>query len=269
MKRIHGLPALIVLVGALMVVIGVAERTAAYSTFFESRCRSCHTDDTQTCDGCHYHRGYLWAEADQASYEPGAMVTVTLHGGTWGGWIRAILYDDLGQEIDRAQGPTGTGDDGLGNPVEFPVDLQAPAPLEIGEYVWSAVWYGSDNAGIDHLELGTPVTVTVEVDIGVDDDWPIQGAEAELGLLVFPNPLTVGGTLRFTAGPGAGLVTLSIVDPTGRHIRRLCDGSIGPGEREVAWDGRDEAGLPVASGSYLAVLSGTKASIVRPILILR
>jgi hypothetical protein len=43
---------------------------------------------------------------------------------------------------------------------------------------------------------------------------------------------------------------LSIHDATGRLIRRLHRGPLGPGETEVLWDGRDRSGGPVASGVY-------------------
>jgi len=72
------------------------------------------------------------------------LVTVTFSGGYRQGWVRAILKDQNGVELDRVTGPTGTGDDGSGSPdVQFPVTLSAPAPLTPGFYTWSASWFGS------------------------------------------------------------------------------------------------------------------------------
>ena len=135
----------------------------AYPSLFTSRCASCHSDDTTSCNGCHRHRGSLSASADQDAYAPGELVTVTLNGGQQMGWIRGLLYDDGNVEIDRATGPTGTGDDGLGNPVTFPVTLQASAPDEPGLHTWEAAWYGSVNSGGgNHTEQRVSVTIMVE-----------------------------------------------------------------------------------------------------------
>ena len=98
--------------------------------FFGQNCAVCHFDDTATCNGCHKHGATnLTATTDLDQYQPGQTVTVLFGGGSRDGWIRAILYDHLGLEIDRVTGPTGMGDDGIPSPVlEFPVLLSAPAP---------------------------------------------------------------------------------------------------------------------------------------------
>jgi hypothetical protein len=151
------LPSVLILLTVLLWTLPVQ----AFPSFFSQRCASCHSDDTPTCNGCHNHRGTLQAWTDQPEYEPGQLVTVTLDGGTQSGWIRAILYDENGIELVRATGPTGTGDDGQGNPVEFPVDLQAPAPADPGDYTWEAAWFGNQNDASGHFEVRVPVTVHV------------------------------------------------------------------------------------------------------------
>jgi hypothetical protein len=84
-----------------------------------------------------------------------------LTGGSQSGWIRGLLYDEEDIEIDRATGPTGTGDDSMGNPVTFPVELQGIAPLLPGDYDWEAAWYGNNN-GNGHYEIRRTVTVHVQ-----------------------------------------------------------------------------------------------------------
>jgi hypothetical protein len=51
--------------------------------------------------------------------------------------------------------------------------------------------------------------------------------------------------------PGEG--RLDLYDLRGRHVRRLAAARL---DRDGAaiWDGRDDAGRPVAAGAYLAVL---------------
>jgi hypothetical protein len=157
---------------AVLLLVGTPGVSLARSTYFAARCASCHDNDSTTCVGCHHHYGPLSAAADATEYAPGATVTVTLHGGTRGGWIRGLLYDENDAEIDRATGPTGKGDDGLPNPITFPVTLQAAAPTSAGTYTWHAAWFGgAENGGGSHLEERVPVSVTVVDDnTGVIDD---------------------------------------------------------------------------------------------------
>ncbi|MCA9729889.1 MAG: hypothetical protein KC729_19555, partial [Candidatus Eisenbacteria bacterium] len=109
-------------------------------------------------------RGELAAGTDRPVYAPGQLVRVTLSGGTKPGWIRGILYDDEANELDRATGPTGTGDDGsAADSVGFPVTLSAPAPAEPGSHTWRAAYYGVFQLiDLTHDEEWTPVTVVVD-----------------------------------------------------------------------------------------------------------
>lgn len=153
----------------LALALVFATSALAYPSFFNSRCASCHTDDSQTCNGCHTHRGNVQALVDQPSYAPGTTVTVTVTGGEEGGWIRGLLYDQNGTEVDRAAGPNGTGDNGLGSPVTFPITLQAAAPTAPGTYTWEAGWYGGTSSGSGHLEDLDSITVVVTAESGVPD----------------------------------------------------------------------------------------------------
>ena len=47
---------------------------------------------------------------------------------------------------------------------------------------------------------------------------------------------------------------LRIYDASGREVRTLVDGAQAAGRRSAVWDGRDDTGLPVASGVYYARL---------------
>jgi hypothetical protein len=165
----------------LLVVVMVCGATTAlaYPSRWDSRCASCHTNDTPSCNGCHHHAGTITAVADQPVYAPGSLVSVTLNGGTQHGWIRGLLYDQQHVEIDRATGPTGMGDDSLPNPVTFPVTLTAPAPAQPGTYTWRAAWFGGETSGGGvHLELGANVTIVVEGTVGVPDEVPGEDVAA-------------------------------------------------------------------------------------------
>ncbi|MBD3235095.1 MAG: T9SS type A sorting domain-containing protein, partial [Candidatus Eisenbacteria bacterium] len=68
--------------------------------------------------------------------------------------------------------------------------------------------------------------------------------------LVGPNPSLQGTAVLFRT-PVAGPGELAVYDATGRRVRTLfAQPQGGPHSGSVAWDGRDAAGRPVASGLY-------------------
>jgi hypothetical protein len=68
-----------------------------------------------------------------------------------------------------------------------------------------------------------------------------------------PNPFNPLTTLRFDL-PAGGRVRLGVYDVAGRLVRTVLDADLPAGEHAALWDGRNEQGLGVASGSYLARL---------------
>ncbi len=66
----------------------------------------------------------------------------------------------------------------------------------------------------------------------------------------YPNPFNPATTIAFDL-PLSSRVTLEVFDITGRLVRTLVDGQMPAGRHRVIWDGRGEAGQPVASGVYL------------------
>ncbi|HKK69874.1 MAG TPA: choice-of-anchor V domain-containing protein [Candidatus Krumholzibacteria bacterium] len=77
---------------------------------------------------------------------------------------------------------------------------------------------------------------------------PPAVADARL-LTNVPNPFNPSTQIRFELDRGES-VRLEIVDLRGRRVRTLVDGPRTPGRHEVTWNGRDDAGAPVASGVY-------------------
>lgn len=65
-----------------------------------------------------------------------------------------------------------------------------------------------------------------------------------------PNPFNPATTIR-VALPAAGRARLDVVDLLGRRVRRLHDGPLAAGTHAIPWDGRNEAGRPVPSGTYV------------------
>ncbi len=73
----------------------------------------------------------------------------------------------------------------------------------------------------------------------------------------YPNPFNPQTTIRF-ALPGTAEVSLEVFDLRGRKVRTLLkQPRVAVGEHAAVWDGRDDAGRPVASGIYLSRLVAT------------
>lgn len=69
----------------------------------------------------------------------------------------------------------------------------------------------------------------------------------------YPNPFNPSTTIVFsleTTGPAS----LIVYDMMGRRVRHLVEGIRVAGQHQVVWDGRDDGGQPVASGTYVYTL---------------
>ncbi len=78
----------------------------------------------------------------------------------------------------------------------------------------------------------------------------------------YPNPSPLSGPVRIpaliaAAHPGA---RLDVLDSGGRRVRVLDLSGLTPGSTDVIWDGRNDAGRPVAPGVYSAVLRNAGVS---------
>ncbi|MCX5800846.1 MAG: endonuclease [Candidatus Eisenbacteria bacterium] len=70
---------------------------------------------------------------------------------------------------------------------------------------------------------------------------------------IYPNPFNPVTVIRFAiASPG--WVELRVYDVAGRPVRTLAEGVRAVGRYDVTWDGRDDIGVPVASGVYMCEL---------------
>lgn len=67
----------------------------------------------------------------------------------------------------------------------------------------------------------------------------------------YPNPFNPRTTISFVI-PASGKATLVVYDVAGRQVRTLINGVVEAGIRNIEWDGRDDVGRDVGSGSYVA-----------------
>jgi aminopeptidase N len=84
----------------------------------------------------------------------------------------------------------------------------------------------------------------------------------------YPNPFNPQTVIPFEL-PAPGRVELAIYDAAGRLVRTLLNEARRAGSLSVAWDGADQTGRLVASGTYFARLRFAGDSIVRPLVLVR
>ena len=84
----------------------------------------------------------------------------------------------------------------------------------------------------------------------------------------FPNPFNPDTVIEYEIAQRAR-ITLSIFTPTGQEIARLVDQVAFPGQYRKVWNGRDAKGRPVASGVYIARLSGANFHATRKLVLLK
>ncbi|RMF10098.1 MAG: T9SS C-terminal target domain-containing protein [Candidatus Neomarinimicrobiota bacterium] len=72
----------------------------------------------------------------------------------------------------------------------------------------------------------------------------------------YPNPLNPATTIRYTL-PAESFTQLVIYDLSGGVVRTLVNQAESPGQKALRWDGRNNAGVPVASGVYLYSLTAS------------
>jgi len=69
----------------------------------------------------------------------------------------------------------------------------------------------------------------------------------------YPNPFNPSTAIKFNLS-GAAATQLDIFDLSGRKVRTLVQANLGAGEHTVRWNGQDDSGRSLASGTYLAKL---------------
>ncbi|MDT8323854.1 MAG: DUF3160 domain-containing protein, partial [Bacteroidota bacterium] len=68
---------------------------------------------------------------------------------------------------------------------------------------------------------------------------------------------------------GDGTLRLSVYDMLGRRVRTLLEQPLSPGSYMTAWEGRDEHGVLLPAGGYVAVLEGAGQRVSTKVLLLR
>jgi photosystem II stability/assembly factor-like uncharacterized protein len=83
-----------------------------------------------------------------------------------------------------------------------------------------------------------------------------------------PNPFTGATTIRLSL-PSATKIGLDVYDVAGRRVRSLVTGRLAAGPHEFVWDGRNDAGRPIASGIYFVRLVTPEGTATRTLNLVR
>ena len=150
------------------------------------------------------------------------------------------IYDPVPwMTVDVASGDLAQGLDDL-----LTLDIDA-AGLAVQDHVGYVVIYSNAATSPDVV----PVTLTVlDPGVGVGD---APGAFALSG--VYPNPFNPVTEVAFNLERG-GRAVVDVLDLQGRVVRTLLSADLPAGPARVAWDGTDDVGRTVASGTYFARL---------------
>ncbi len=103
-----------------------------------------------------------------------------------------------------------------------------------------------DHAG-NESPAASPATVSGVGDVAAPAAFALRGSE--------PNPFNAGTTVRWDVPEGGGRVELAIFDARGCRVRTLVDEVLPAGRHSLRWDGRDQAGRKVATGTYFCRLA--------------
>jgi hypothetical protein len=105
---------------------------------------------------------------------------------------------------------------------------------------------------IQHDGAGAPTQIPVELRVtapsGVGDAPDVFALAGN-----HPNPFNPSTTVSFSMA-SAGPAVVEVFDLQGRRVRTLLRDDLPAGPAVIAWNGLDEAGRPVPSGTYLARL---------------
>jgi hypothetical protein len=85
---------------------------------------------------------------------------------------------------------------------------------------------------------------------------------------IYPNPFNPRTTIAFELAE-AGVVELTVFDLRGQRVRVLESGPRPVGRYEVTWDGQDDMGHGVATGTYLCRLTTVVGSQTRKMILAR
>jgi hypothetical protein len=105
---------------------------------------------------------------------------------------------------------------------------------------------------------------SIRVTTGVDDLPAIAFALRQN----YPNPFNPSTTIEYSLAK-TGPVDIAIFDVNGRKVRTLAGGIERQGTHKAVWNGKNDRGMPVASGVYFYRLTAGEFTQIRKMILLR
>lgn len=182
------------------------------------------------------------------------------------GWEQVALVVDVAEVA--APGLLAVTMPGSGETVTIPV--AAPGRYE---HVWALPQPPTTQM---HVQLSAVAGLDVTLDcLGLPSVDALSGAQESTQVpprptlqAVAPNPFNPVTTIRFGL-PASGRTRLEIYDLQGRKIATLVHEDRDAGIHQEAWRGVDDAGRPVAAGTYVARLESAGHVVTRKLALVR
>ena len=124
-----------------------------------------------------------------------------------------------------------------------------------------------DGDGISIVDIGAYEFSGIVTD-AAEDELDVEGPSVLSLYQNYPNPFNLSTEIFFML-PKRSHVRIVIYDLVGRLVRELTDQEYDPGVHRICWDGRDDMGIPVASGVYLYRIIACSKSITKKMIVLR
>ncbi len=162
-------------------------------------------------------------------------------------WATATETGNAGFTVQRRP----VNSQGIYDNIGFVASKETNSSTETGYgYVDRNVTPGTYSYQLIQTDVNGAAHYSNEVQLTVD---PPTGASLSQN---YPNPFTPGmGTTEFDYTiTEAAPASLIIYNELGEVVKTLLNGEVGQGSYSVRWDGMDERGTPVASGSYICKL---------------
>ena len=180
-------------------------------------------------------------------------VTWTQQSNPEGAYLNGVRFSDPLTGIAVGQGIFRTYDGAATWQRDFSYSLYFQDICLMGDGVALAVGGGGSilRAGPDGVGL-------------VYGDIPSSGIKMQ----AFPNPFNPRVTVAFSL-PDRGHAQIRVFDLAGREIRTLVSRHFAAGDHSVQWNGQDDSGRALASGSYLVQIQTAFASRTERVMLVR
>lgn len=187
-----------------------------------------------------YVNGYA---ADYVRFEDGLPQTLWFNGTDYAYWRPHVLFKNGGVAVEVDEIEIDEAEDGSYYLFDLGEEYDT-AVLVIAKFIpngYTQYEYWTEGIPSDVDDVVGPVSLALH-----------PGA---------PNPMLDAGTIRLDLGRTQD-VTVSVIDPSGRFVRKLAAGEYTPGSHAIEWDGRDEAGNRAAAGVYFVRAAAEDGTVV-------